>query len=58
MRSPEQILIDVLFEFAMRMYAGEYKFKDREEMAEYLRNQLRQLGFDVYAVGSSHASLR
>jgi hypothetical protein len=54
-RSPEQKLIDIMFEVLSR--AREIK-GTREEAAEWLAENLRQCGFDTQPIGSSWAILK
>lgn len=53
----EQQLIDYCFEFAIRVHADPTKFKDREEIAQWIRYNLGELGFPVHPVGMSHGVL-
>lgn len=52
----EQTLIDCLFEILVRN--ADARGIDREQATEHLRDQLKILGFDTYAVGMSWGRLR
>lgn len=52
-RSNEQLLIDVLFEYVVRMQGGDFKFENRDVAAENVASNLRHLGFDTEPVGLS-----
>lgn len=56
-REPAQIVLDVMFEILSRCHAGEVP-KDREDMMEWARDQLRKAGVDVQPMGLSHAVLK
>ena len=56
--SNEQILIDTIFGVAMRVYDTEGEtFKDREELGEWIRMNLKMGGFKTTPVGMAWAAL-
>lgn len=56
-RSESQIILDVMFEILSRSHSGEVP-KEREELMEWARDQLRKMGIDVTPMGLSHAVLK
>jgi len=56
--SNEQSLINTMFGVAMRVYDSKGKtFKDREELAEWIRMNLEMSGFKTKPVGMAWAML-
>lgn len=56
--SNEQSLINTMFGVAMRVYDSKGKtFKDREELAEWIRMNLEMSGFKTKPVGMAWAIL-
>ena len=56
----EQKLIDICFEIAMSMHnhKGYFKTANREEVAEWVADQLRESGFDTAPCGASWGVLK
>ena len=49
----EQKLIDILFEVAMTLNSSTFPDMTREELAEWIRRQLKGCGFPTTPIGSS-----
>ena len=59
MRSPEQRLIDIMFEVAFMVREMKtFQKMEREELADWIRTQLRSCGFDTEPVGASWGVLK
>ena len=54
----EQKLIDICFEIAMMIHEHHDKFKNNEEVAKWVANQLEQCGFPTQQIGSSWGVLK
>lgn len=54
----EQVLINIMFQIAMMQHSGELKPKSREDLAEWIREQLYQNGFETEPQGSSWAVIK
>lgn len=52
-KSREQTLIDAMFEIAVGMQMGSFKFKTRDEAAEFVAHTLKELGFPTEPRGMS-----
>ena len=54
----KQKLIDIMFEVALTIH-NDYRFSSwsNEEVVEWIRSQLKQTGYEVTPVGSSHGVL-
>lgn len=57
-RDREQVLIDYMFSFAMRIHARDHVPADRDELAKWMRDQLASAGFETIPLGMSWAVLR
>jgi hypothetical protein len=56
---PANKVLDAMFEILARCHQGEFKHAlDQEVLMEWTRSQLRQIGFDVVPLGSSHGQIR
>lgn len=51
-KSKEQTLVDLCFQFAL-LSAEHMQGKTREEIAEWVRGQLREMGFPTTPIGMS-----
>ena len=57
--SNEQLLINIMYQAALRVYDTKGKtFKDRDELANFLRQNLESIGFVVKPVGCTYCSLQ
>ena len=61
-KSAQQELIDICFELVLtatdKSYKKFFNKADQEQKAEWVRNQLKQCGFEVYSCGCSHGVLK
>lgn len=55
--SREQLLIDIMFSVAMRIHARDRVPESREELAEWIRYNLKECGFPTHPQGMSWAVL-
>lgn len=59
MKSNEQKLIDIIFEIGLMIHNNEwFNEKSNEEVAEWIREQLKICGFDTEPIGSSWGVLK
>jgi len=59
MKSNEQKLIDIMFEIGLMIHNNEwFNEKSNEEVAEWIREQLKMCGFDTKPIGSSWGVLK
>ena len=59
MKSNEQKLIDIIFEIGLMIHNNEwFNEKSNEEVAEWIREQLKMCGFDTKPIGSSWGVLK
>lgn len=59
MKSNEQKLIDIMFEIGLMIHNNEwFNEKSNEEIAEWIREQLKMCGFDTKPIGSSWGVLK
>ena len=59
MKSNEQKLIDIMFEIGLMIHNNEwFNEKSNEEVAEWIREQLKMCGFDTKPIGSSWGALK
>jgi len=57
-RSEAQICLDVMFEVLSRVVARDRVLRNRDEVMEWARDQLRKNGIDVMPMGLSHAVIK
>lgn len=55
----QQKLIDIMFQVGLTIH-NDYHFSSwsNEEVAEWIREQLKQTGFEVVPMGASHGVLK
>lgn len=59
MKSKEQELIDIMFQIGLTIHQHEsFKKMSKEEVAEWISNQLRLCGYDTEPIGASWAILK
>ena len=59
MRNNQQKLIDIMFEIALMIHNHPYfQDKNNEKICEWIRNQLKQCGFETIPLGSSWGVLK
>lgn len=57
--SREQKLVDIMFQIAIMVHCDErFTKRGHMEVAEYVRSQLKECGFEVEPAGMSHGVLR
>lgn len=57
-REREQLLIDIMFEIAVRVQMGQLYWSSREAAANYVAETLRGCGFDTSPMGMSWGVLK